>query len=293
MRLRHREPEWPPGRTAAYRFRLDDGRMIFASLDIDAAVRPDPRTTAGGPIGAGGQPPSQEYFRRRAYAAGRAPWDIGRPQRAVAEALSAGAFGGAGFAGSVLDLGCGCGDNAIHLALMGLRVTGVDFAPGAIARARERLTETSERLTAPLAGSARFVEGDVLRLAACLDGGEAARFDAVLDCGLFHSIGGDAEQEQYAAEFTRHARPGARLVLVAFSDANPDPWEGIVRTGAGRDLHAPRRTSRERLADVFGEESGWRVDAVADTGLEMITRDGSGAPADVLTAALLLTATRV
>ena len=61
------------------------------------------------------------------------PWDTGAPQPEVIRLLDEGAFRGA-----VLDVGCGTGENALLLAARGLPVTGVDGAPTAIARAREK-----------------------------------------------------------------------------------------------------------------------------------------------------------
>src|SRR5215475_10259104 len=67
------------------------------------------------------------------YQDGPAPWDIGRPQPAIARLASEG-----GFAGAVLDAGCGTGENALHLASLGLSVLGVDVAETALAIAREK-----------------------------------------------------------------------------------------------------------------------------------------------------------
>ena len=60
-----------------------------------------------------------------------APWDIGQPQSAVVRLASQG-----GFAGAVLDAGCGTGENALHLAAVGLLFLGVDVAETALAFAR-------------------------------------------------------------------------------------------------------------------------------------------------------------
>ncbi|HEY3058392.1 MAG TPA: SAM-dependent methyltransferase, partial [Chloroflexota bacterium] len=43
------------------------------------------------------------------YHDGPAPWDTGQPQPAIVRLASAG-----GFAGAVLDAGCGTGENALH-----------------------------------------------------------------------------------------------------------------------------------------------------------------------------------
>ena len=62
------------------------------------------------------------------YHDGPAPWDTGQPQPAVVRLASEG-----GFAGAVLDAGCGTGESALHLASLGLPVLGVDVAETALA----------------------------------------------------------------------------------------------------------------------------------------------------------------
>jgi 2-polyprenyl-3-methyl-5-hydroxy-6-metoxy-1,4-benzoquinol methylase len=67
------------------------------------------------------------------YHDGPAPWDIGRPQPAIVRFASEGRF-----AGAVLDAGCGTGENALHVASLGLPVLGIDVAGTALAiRPRE------------------------------------------------------------------------------------------------------------------------------------------------------------
>lgn len=67
------------------------------------------------------------------YLDGPAPWDIGEPQPAILRLATEGAF-----AGAVLDAGCGTGENALHIASLGLRVVGVDAAETALSIAREK-----------------------------------------------------------------------------------------------------------------------------------------------------------
>ena len=65
---------------------------------------------------------------------GKAPWDIGKPQRtfaAVADRVT----------GPVLDAGCGTGEHALFFAARGLRVTGIDFVEEALRRARAKAAE--------------------------------------------------------------------------------------------------------------------------------------------------------
>jgi 2-polyprenyl-3-methyl-5-hydroxy-6-metoxy-1,4-benzoquinol methylase len=63
--------------------------------------------------------------------AGQAPWDIGRPQQALVDAANQ-------VAGSILDAGCGTGDNALYFAGRGCQVTGIDFLSEPIDRARRK-----------------------------------------------------------------------------------------------------------------------------------------------------------
>ena len=63
--------------------------------------------------------------------AGQAPWDIGRPQPALIDRAGL-------ITGSILDAGCGTGDNALHFASQSHRVTGIDFLAEPIARASGR-----------------------------------------------------------------------------------------------------------------------------------------------------------
>lgn len=67
------------------------------------------------------------------YLDGPAPWDIGEPQPAILRLAGEGAF-----AGAVLDAGCGTGENALHVASLGLHVLGVDVAETALSIAREK-----------------------------------------------------------------------------------------------------------------------------------------------------------
>ena len=64
--------------------------------------------------------PNRQTF-ENAYA-GKAPWDIGKPQPVfVAIAMKV--------MGSILDAGCGTGENALFFAQRGHKVTGIDYLP--------------------------------------------------------------------------------------------------------------------------------------------------------------------
>ena len=66
--------------------------------------------------------------------AGKAPWDIGKPQGPFVAAADR-------VTGPVLDAGCGTGDTALFFAARGHRVTGIDFLEEPIRRARAKAAE--------------------------------------------------------------------------------------------------------------------------------------------------------
>lgn len=61
------------------------------------------------------------------------PWDIGRPQMEIIQLAENGEI-----SGRVLDAGCGTGENALYLASLGFEVWGIDGAPSAIEKAKEK-----------------------------------------------------------------------------------------------------------------------------------------------------------
>jgi ubiquinone/menaquinone biosynthesis C-methylase UbiE len=126
------------------------------------------------------------------------PWDIGRPQPDLVAA-----FDELGLTGSVLDLGCGTGENALELARRGLDVWGLDSTPAAIAAAEKKRDARGL--------SATFVVGDALDLAPL-----GRTFDTVLDCGLFHVID-EEERRAYVHEVRKVLRIGGRHLMLGFA----------------------------------------------------------------------------
>lgn len=169
------------------------------------------------------------------YDEGPAPWDIGRPQPAVLEIASAG-----GFTGSVLDAGCGTGENALHLASLGLTVLGVDVAETAIsvasAKARDRGIDAS------------FTVADAFELERL-----GRTFDSVLDCGLFHSFD-PGEQQRYAASLASVTMSGGTAYVLCFSDVGPDV--------------GPHPVSQRALREAFTVARGWQVTSIEPDVLE-------------------------
>jgi 2-polyprenyl-3-methyl-5-hydroxy-6-metoxy-1,4-benzoquinol methylase len=66
--------------------------------------------------------------------AGQAPWDIGRPHKAFLEVADQ-------ITGTILDAGCGTGENALFFTSRGQKVTGIDFLAEPISRAKKEAAE--------------------------------------------------------------------------------------------------------------------------------------------------------
>ncbi|WP_194893025.1 SAM-dependent methyltransferase [Catenulispora pinisilvae] len=161
------------------------------------------------------------------------PWDVGEPQPAVRALVEA-----AEFAGRVLDVGCGYGENALLIAASGLHVTGLDHDDEGLQRATRLSRERS------LDGRTRFIRFDVRNLAEL---GET--FDTVLDSLVFHAFKGPARKE-YVAGLRSVLRPGGRLHVLGYSDLHVGP------------PNPPHQVSRADLREAFAD--GWTVDGIRE-----------------------------
>jgi len=180
------------------------------------------------------------------YHDGPAPWEIGHPQPAIVRLASTGAFSGA-----VLDAGCGSGDNALHVASLGVSVLGVDVAETALAAARAKAADRGIEID--------FATADALHLA---DLGR--RFDFVLDCGLFHALDGD-ERSAYVDGLAAVTAPGGTVYVLCFSDDGPNP--------------GPHPVSQADLRAAFAAGADWEVVAIEPDHVETRFHDAPGAPA--------------
>ncbi len=164
---------------------------------------------------------------------GQPPWDIGKPQPAFTEVADQ-------ITGTVLDAGCGTGDNALHFASRGQKVTGVDFLEEPVQRAKRKAAERGLIVT--------FLVKDALTLADLSE-----RFDSVIDCGLFH-VFSDADRKKYVAGLATVLKPGGRLFLLCFSDDESG-------------TQGPRRVSKKELHDAFAK--GWAIESVQPSRFEV------------------------
>jgi cyclopropane fatty-acyl-phospholipid synthase-like methyltransferase len=161
---------------------------------------------------------------------GQAPWDIPGAQPPFVGLEDAGAI-----RGSVLDVGCGTGENALYLASRRHEVWGIDFVPQAIERARQKVKQRGL--------SVHFQVGDALQLDQL-----GRTFDTVIDCGLFHTFS-DEERPAFVSGLATVVRPGGCVHILCFSDQEP-PGQG------------PRRVTQQEIRDAFRD--GWNVVEIRD-----------------------------
>jgi cyclopropane fatty-acyl-phospholipid synthase-like methyltransferase len=166
--------------------------------------------------------------------AGKAPWDIGRPQTAfirVADQVT----------GSILDAGCGTGEIALFFASRGHKVMGIDFLEGPIQSAKKKAADRGLQAT--------FLVMDALALKEIPE-----QFDSIIDCGLFH-VFSDDDRKRYVEGLASVLKAGGKLFLMCFSNEEPG-------------TQGPRRVSKRELNEAFS--AGWTIESIQPTHIEVI-----------------------
>jgi SAM-dependent methyltransferase len=169
---------------------------------------------------------------------GRPPWDIGRPQKEFIELVRRREI-----TGSVLDIGCGTGEHALFFAGEGFEVWGIDSAPLAIQKAREKADKRELRV--------HFLVLNALELFR-LD----RKFDTATDSGLFHTLS-DEDRAVYVDNLAAILSPAGKYFMLCFSDREP-----------GR--YGPRRISKKEIQDSF--RVGWSINYIRPAVFESRTR---------------------
>ncbi len=162
------------------------------------------------------------------------PWDIGRPQKELIRLEEDGEI-----SGRVLDVGCGTGENALYLAHLGFEVWGIDSAPLAINKAKEKAKKRGI--------SVNFLVGDALKLQLLQN-----KFDTIIDCGLFHMFP-DEERPIFAASLSSALYPGGKYLMLCFSEHEPGSF-------------GPRRVTRAEIRATFSK--GWKINYIREAELE-------------------------
>jgi SAM-dependent methyltransferase len=168
------------------------------------------------------------YFRGLRERGADLDW-AGRWTRPFAEPLRA-----AG-ARTVLELGCGTGNDAARLAAAGYAVTAIDLSAEAIERARARFGHDVRFLVADMSGRLPFPD---------------AGFDAVMSNVALHMFP-DAVTRAVFAEVARLVRPGGLFLF-------------HVNALEDRPLRARSRPARELEPDYVLEESGQTMHFFSD-----------------------------
>ena len=165
----------------------------------------------------------EEYY-RQAKSAKRLPWHHAEPNRFLDAIIAARAQ-----PGTALDMGCGSGVDAVHLARAGWQVTALDFMQEALDMTRASADEAGVDL--------ELVRADVIEWDA------ERQFDLLLDSGLLHNL-------------SRDNIPAYRAKILIWLAADGDfvlaHWES--RTDTDRLRGGARRVTRQQIGDLFAPE---------------------------------------
>ena len=157
--------------------------------------------------------PDIDFWQAR-FDSGTTPWDRGASNPRLGRWIESGGLEPC----RILVPGCGSGYEVAALAAAGFEVTGVDYAPSAVRRARARISA----LALPQGASAQVIQADALRWSA------EAPFDAVYEQTFLCALYPDS-WVPYAAQLNRWLRPGGRLFALFMQAPRPGPPRGASR----------------------------------------------------------------
>jgi SAM-dependent methyltransferase len=156
-----------------------------------------------------------DRFKER-YKSGDTPWDVGKPDFNLIEVVTQNPIPGC----SVLEVGCGTGDNSIWLAQNGFEVKGIDASDIAINKAIQKAREANAKCDFIVAD---FLKADIY----------GAPFGFVFDRGCFHSFDSAKDRKNFAQKVAAHLEEaGLWLTLVGNADEDRQ-GEGPPQRSAG------------------------------------------------------------
>jgi cyclopropane fatty-acyl-phospholipid synthase-like methyltransferase len=161
------------------------------------------------------------------------PWNTGKPQPAFVALEREGEIHGR----TILDIGCGTGENSLFFASRGFEVTGIDFAPNPVEKAQRKAAQRKLPVT--------FLIHNALNLQSL-----GSTFDTVIDSGLFHTLS-DKERLKLVGSLRSVLNPGGTYLMLCFSDREPPGW-------------GPRRVSKKEIRATFNG-SRWRVNYIEES----------------------------
>jgi SAM-dependent methyltransferase len=136
------------------------------------------------------------------YKEGSAPWDIGKPDFNLIQAVTTTPIAPC----KSLEIGCGTGDNAIWLSAENFTVIGVDTSEIAIEKAREKAANAKVNCKYAVLN---FLTSHV----------EGAPFAFAFDRGCFHTLDSASERQMFAIQVNRHlGEKGLWLSLIGSAD---------------------------------------------------------------------------
>jgi len=153
--------------------------------------------------------PTKEFWQQR-FQEGHTPWDRGEVNPQCSAWLAAGALKPC----RILVPGCGSGYEVAALAQAGFEVTGLDYAPVAIARTRQLLEAANLK--------AELVEADALSWR------PARAYDAIYEqtclCALYPD-----DWRDYADQLHRWLTPGGKLFALFVQLLRPGAADGEIQ----------------------------------------------------------------
>ena len=186
------------------------------------------------------------------YGLGFTPWD-GHPQvTSLRELIEGTADAPALPPAAALDVGCGTGDCSIYLARHSWQVTGVDFVPKALEKARAKARAGGVPVD--------FVQADVTHLSRA---GVGENFQLIVDNGCLHGMN-DGDRDLYLREITAAAAPGAHLLIVGAKPGGPVRFLGLNQAEVKRRFTPAwtlLSTAEEKI--VFANGSAYRHTPIA------------------------------
>lgn len=207
------------------------GELDFDALDEAALRRLDAHLAAA------------EQGRWTDFYADRArpcPFFVDKPDENLARWLDEGLLPAGGRA---LDVGCGHGRNALHLARCGWTVQALDASPTALTWARERVAASGLPV--------QLIQGLVQDFRSDAQG-PGPGLDLIYDSGCFHHIA-PHRRRGYLAHLAAQLRPGGRLGLVSFRPEGGCGWsdaEVYRRASLGGGLGYAAETLQRWLAEA-------------------------------------------
>ena len=136
-------------------------------------------------------------------------WDTGIPAPELVRFIDGKAPGNA------IDIGCGTGTNLLYLAQHQWAVTGMDFAPLAVRKARKKLIGYPATLLVADVKKLRFLD---------LPG----PYDLALDMGCFHSLS-NGDRMEYINGLEKWINRNGMYMVYAFQSSIPENRKGISK----------------------------------------------------------------